>query len=221
MTAINVFRHADRVVMLTDSAFLERDGRLHSPAPKVYAMPHLSAVMAVRGIRALSMMLADFISPMAQSYDELSETMPGKLRDLWRPVKKKWEEDSRAGPGGGDFELVVAGISESSGPNCYALTSTGMNGLRPWERVDLDYAVSPVDGSMGPECVKDLIHRYADSAAISLMLAQRNVRTVYGSSELPICTVGGFIQETIVTRQSISTRVIHRWPDVIGEKIAA
>ena len=31
--------------------------------------------------------------------------------------------------------------------------------------------------------------------------------------------VGGFVQHTIVTRQGITTQVVHRWPDQVGRPI--
>ncbi|MGY2806391.1 hypothetical protein [Bradyrhizobium sp. USDA 4506] len=32
------------------------------------------------------------------------------------------------------------------------------------------------------------------------------------------CYVGGFAQLTTVTREAVTSRIIHRWPDKVGEK---
>jgi hypothetical protein len=50
------------------------------------------------------------------------------------------------------------------------------------------------------------------------MQAQRN--TSYQFLEgAPGCGVGGFIQRTTVTRDQITTRIVHRWDDEIGKRM--
>ena len=52
------------------------------------------------------------------------------------------------------------------------------------------------------------------------MRAQRALRLPLRQT-LGESVVGGFMQHTAVTRDGITTRVVERWPDVIGEMIAA
>jgi putative intracellular protease/amidase len=57
-------------------------------------------------------------------------------------------------------------------------------------------------------------------AAARILEIQRNaIVPVAGAAGRQLRTVGGFIQLTSVTADGISSRIIHRWSDRIGDKL--
>ena len=60
-----------------------------------------------------------------------------------------------------------------------------------------------------------------DDDMVTIAEQQRQIVEPYGPSHVPTSLVGGFLQLTTVTKHEISSRIIHRWPDKIGESIAA
>jgi hypothetical protein len=52
-----------------------------------------------------------------------------------------------------------------------------------------------------------------------MLEAQRHIVGTDSADAKPVVGVGGFAQETIVTADWISTRMLKRWPDKIGAPI--
>ncbi|MNW01522.1 hypothetical protein D3C71_1971670 [compost metagenome] len=66
---------------------------------------------------------------------------------------------------------------------------------------------------------KPLNTRLGTADIIALVESQRaNTDRPHGLP--PAHAVGCFLQETIVAKEGSKTRIIHRWPDVVGKKIA-
>lgn len=55
---------------------------------------------------------------------------------------------------------------------------------------------------------------------VTIMQAQRLTSYPFDDGSTG-CGIGGHIQHTIVTPDQITTQIIHRWDDRIGQKIAA
>lgn len=55
----------------------------------------------------------------------------------------------------------------------------------------------------------------------SLMTMQRNVKIKMPLAEQPTPIVGAFCEAVAVDAGGITSRIIHRWPDKVGERIAA
>ena len=90
-------------------------------------------------------------------------------------------------------------------------------GVTPWQVVDPgDFVFAPSNPEIEAGCAAGLRAAFSEAAAIDLLEQQRAMTTAGGA---PFCTVGGFVQLTSITREAITTKIIHRWPDEIGEQI--
>jgi hypothetical protein len=100
--------------------------------------------------------------------------------------------------------VLIAGFSEQ-GPEMHFYKSSTNDGLR---RMDGDFLVA------GPQVLEEApVNFDVYQHGIPAMEAMRLVGDENGYR------VGGFIAHIEITRDSVSTKIIHRWPDVIGERI--
>jgi len=221
MSAINTVIQADSVHLICDGASYDADGRLVSVGPKMQMLPHLNAAVACRGPRASVPLFADLLSAAASTYDELKAEAPTFLREL-RPMLDATFAHCELGA---DFDVVIAGISESDGPDAYLICSHERYGVQPWTVVQFaGLAMMPADAATQarvfasiPDNV-DLVDPERDGRII---LEAQRVFPIDHGGDRSFVGVGGFAQLTSITRDGISTRVIHRWPDEIGEPIGA
>jgi hypothetical protein len=117
MTVINTIRHPNAVHVITDGAATSPADQVVFNASKVYLMPQISAVLALRGPYMLTAMIAAQLQSLALSYDHfraivVMETAHifGQQVDAWRTVFPDPQ-----------VELVVAGFSESAGADKLAM----------------------------------------------------------------------------------------------------
>mgnify|MGYP001002900966 CR=1 FL=1 len=221
MSAINAIIQRDAVHLLTDAASYDSAGNLVAAIPKVALLPRINAAMACRGPRASVPLFCDLLNAAASSYDELKAKAPTFLRDL-RPMLAVTFAYCELGD---DFDVVVAGISESVGPDAYLVCSHQRYGVEPWTVVQFGgLAMMPADAAMKarvfasiPDNV-DLVDPERDGRII--LEAQRAFPMDHGGDR-NFVGVGGFAQLTSITREGISTRVIHRWSDEVGQPIGA
>ncbi|MBP1092985.1 hypothetical protein [Bradyrhizobium diazoefficiens] len=208
--------------MLTDGACLELDGRLSCRSSKVFPMPHLNAALAVSGGKFMGMLLADQIGRTEKTFDELKSGILAMSQAVEASVRPAWEK--QFGKGITEFNLFVAGISETRGPDSFLITNHDdylSMGVSPWTLVDLgEVTIAPSNDAFHAKwaeimCTDD----FGTEAAISLMNDQRQfVRP--NRAGIDVHTVGCFAQLTTVQRGQISSRLLHRWDeDVIGEPI--
>jgi len=221
VTAVNIIRQSSSVLVLTDGAHLEADGRLSCRGNKVFALPHLNAVLAVSGYKFMAMFMADQIGRTELSFDEMKSVIAVKAEAIQASVKAAWEQ--QFGEGATEFNLYVAGISETSGPDSYLVVSHGdysSMGVEPWTVVDLGgVSLMPSNEALHgrwAQRISDCLHV---EDAISLMNEQRQL-TSPRRAGIDAHTVGAFVQLTTIDEHGINSQVIHRWDeDIIGEKI--
>ncbi|MGN6311715.1 MAG: hypothetical protein ACTHNN_19415 [Xanthobacteraceae bacterium] len=132
----------------------------------------------------------------------------------------------------GAFELSVAGFSESAGPNGFRVTTIEIppgadkDTVQPWTIVEMPrgFNPSPCKSRADEEEIRAAIGRAPrslDGHAIAALQTQRKIAAREAASGLNPCWVGGFAQLTTVDADGVHSRVIHRWPDQIGQKVAA
>lgn len=219
MSATNVLIQSDRVHLMTDGAIYQPDGTLTAIGPKVRVMPHLNCAVAMRGAYLGLAPIMEEISNAASSFDLLKENMPELLRACAAGYAHLLTQCA-AGP---EFEIVVVGISESVGPAAYLIPSHDRYG-EPWRAMDLaGFVVLPCDKAILASVQAIVAGRIADRLdtavdGLAIMEAQR-AKPALDSGDT--CWVGGFAQLTTVTADSVTSRIIHRWPDEIGALIAA
>jgi hypothetical protein len=89
--------------------------------------------------------------------------------------------------------------------------------------------IGPLDQSRlipSPESALETVKWHGGEPLVSadapqIMLAQRLTPGPYPDGKGHGCVVGGFIQHTVLTPDSVTSRVVHRWPDEVGKLIDA
>lgn len=213
MSAINVLIQNERVHLYTDGAIYQPNGQLSGIGPKVRLLPHLNATMAMRGAFLGLAPIAEELSA-APSFDGLRDGIVDCLQKCAETYRHLLNQCA-SGP---DFEAVIAGISETGGPTAYIVASNDRYGA-PWSVIDLEgFSATPVNDVIHRRLYEIAAGRYADQLdpvadGLAIMEAQRAA----GEGAF----VGGFAQLTTVDADGVHSRVIHRWPDQIGRRVAA
>jgi hypothetical protein len=225
MTAINVLKQKAAVHVMTDGAHYAANGMLVGIAPKIYPLPHLRAAVATRGSKAMHIMGPDALGNCFETYDELKLSAVDRMRDIVGML----DEIFKATAFGSDFDLIVAGWSESSGPDSYLVCNHARHGQPPWTVVELGaFSLTPSDASIHAKVFAGFPKDAGaddldpDLEAVRVLQIQRSALLPCGPDDVPMHTVGGFAEITTITERSIESRVVHRWPeDRIGERIDA
>lgn len=126
---------------------------------------------------------------------------------------------------GADFEIVVAGISETSGPSAYIVASHDRYG-EPWELVPLTgLCITPANdeihermiAALPLDCTAEDID--PEEHGLAILEIQRAHLIENDGIEGKFCAVGGFGQLTTVTADAVTSQIIHRWPDNVGARL--
>lgn len=200
MTAINVFLRPDGAHVMTDGASVSTEcGRLKAIMRKAIAIPHLSAIVALRGPSLLVGTLALQIEHSRHSFDDAVEHFADDVRSM---------VDGRAGCGAHDVEAILVGWHAGAmEPSAYVVFTQGSDELPAYVALGLRGLVSPgVDGFEGSDMAGFDFRR----RGVEMMAAQRRAHPGH---------IGGVCQLTSVYRDRAETRTLARWPDVIGEKL--
>jgi hypothetical protein len=156
------------------------------------------------------------VSDGANSYDDLHENVVAILKANIEPVRSIWE--SKFGPDVMSAEIVVGGWSESRGrPHAFILATSETNaayGIPAWKVTEIDgLLLSPSDQTLSADfaIIQSEFGSQFRARAVELVRRQRTVGEKPG--------VGAFVQITTVREHGIETRILKRWPDVVGQKL--
>jgi len=225
MTAINVIKQYTSVSVITDGAGYRADGVLAFRVQKVFPLAHLNAVIATRGSPLFAPMFAYHASIRATEFDDLKRLAP-------EIAKEESSKASAAQPDtDSEFDLFIAGWSETSGPSGYVLCNHARHGIQPWQAIDL----GPINLSPHSEAIKaELDLAYPKGvAADDFDPVFDGLRGLEIQRKHPVehhwekhglrahAAVGAFAQLTTVTAEAITTKILRRWPDEIGEPLAS
>jgi hypothetical protein len=235
MTAINVITQRDRMIIMTDGAWYDASGVVTSISPKVHLLAHIGAVVAVRGGGSqLASNVIEFVTKgraAASNFDELVVLGTVSIKHIHEMMMAQglFFDDSP------DMDFVLCGWSPSkSAFEAYVIPTAhraefdaaGVKSFTPNRVPDIGFVPvpSPAEfaavGWTDPESVNAFD---PFTHGVRLMEAQRLVVGAMdngaGKNGVTGHGVGGFVQLTTITREAIETRIIHRWPDKIGERI--
>jgi hypothetical protein len=191
--------------ILTDGSIYEADGTLVGIGPKVRLLPHLNAAMALRGPHVLLAPIAEGLSA-ATSFDVLKEGIVSTLQAYVEHCPQLFQLCEA----GREFEVVVAGISETAGPSAYLVASHDRYG-EPWTVIELTgLSLTPSNDAVLGGVAETAAGRDADDLdpevdGLAILQAQRSA---YAGA-----FVGGFAQLTTIDGAGVHSRVIHRWND--------
>lgn len=200
MTLINILVDQDHARIYTDGALINPTDNVSVVGftSKVIALPHLDAVMATSGSVSSSLNFYALIGSLSSTdFDDLAERIE--------------EQVIAAAEHFAGAVLFLVGWSErGQRMRAFIMNHQAMGNRHPFARQDIGEFFMP----------PPLNPRLGTADMIAVAESQRaNTDRPHG---LPAAhVVGCFLQETIVAKEGSKTRIIHRWPDKVGEKIAA
>lgn len=233
MTAISSIVQRDKLHVISDGAGYDREGVMRLVASKVSQIPSYPGVVAARGATHVSDLLAHHFALHAPTFDVLVEKVEGLFPFLMDRFKDQLG-------GQNDCQLFIGGWSaarqrmefyflpsddlhlqevdgETRGDDEYDLQGAGA--LQLLDRGSILPALMEGDQERGfGEGGFDGDVEYYARTLLELQ-RQRKHEPCDGRHSKPTHIVGAFAQVTTVTRDSITTKILHRWPDKIGETI--
>lgn len=224
MTAINIIRQSNAVHIISDgAAYNATTGELMCEGQKVWSIGHLKAAIAVRGSPLFAPHVAISASLIVRTFDELIERAVGIIRESFNGTQLAISLS-----GSTEFELYIAGWSETRGPMHYFICNHDQHPTaKPWQLTDCgpNISLAPYNEEIGAELkrlfpVGRLPDRFDPTEdGLTVMEVQRRVPAEHRAGGM-FPAAGAFVQLTSITRDKIETAIIRRWPDVTGEKIS-
>jgi hypothetical protein len=222
VTAINVIQRPHAVHMLTDGAAYLPDGTLGLATQKVVAVAHLSAAFSARGPRLFMPLVGEHIAGAFKSFDEMVEGIIEVVRAASRDYLPLFDLCAH----GPTFQMVIAGWSTARRkPETYVLTDNGEKlGIPSWKLQPFGaLLVMPWDEDTAARIrlTKEEMAGRLDPVrdGLRILEAQRFAKAIQGRETEAAHGVGGFAQLTTITAENITTRILKRWPDLVGEKL--
>lgn len=222
MTAINIIRQTDRIWFMTDAAAYSSNGVIDNIASKVIRLGHIRSAIAMRGGYENGCVLRYMMEENGQSlgsFDALLQQMPAIIKAATQVYHRT------------TFELLFGGYSDArERMETYVCYSRGggqaadTNGVRTLVPAATPVALHDMSGAPAPTA--DLLMKVGLGTPIpnnlfdprehglALMEAQRMHKTEGGWH-----CVGGYAELTTVTREGVTSEILRRWPDKVGEPI--
>lgn len=221
MSTLTMFARDDRALVLTDTAGTTSDLTVSAWANKVATVPHLRMALTVQGAAEAVGTFANRLAGDLGSFDAIVRDGARYLAEEHADNAALWESSV----GLSDFRLGLVGWSEKRQRfDAYFLQSREADGVPAFTFVRRDIVMAP---ELDPS---DIAHLQIpkDGAAFSagaqayllrIMAVQRHATTLrFGGGE-PGYVTGGQVVATELTRDGITQRVMHAWPDKLGEPI--
>lgn len=212
MTAINIIKKPDEIIVITDGAMTSELGTVQLISSKVTLLPIAPAMIAVRGPWPLAHLLGMRATCDGWSFDELARNIS--------PLAKQIVKEA---PHFADSEITIAGYSEVGQclvtyllPCDHRYLAHGMHPFSMHERHD-EIISGPTPSAEGMRLAGFVCPQARDfdpdTHGVALVAAQR--LTPEWSRG-----IGGFVQVSTVTKDTVSSRIVHRWAeDEIGQRI--
>ena len=215
MSAIGAFVTPSGTHLFTDGACLDADGRLVGLSNKVFVLPRWNAAFALSGAAWMGGLLSNALADVdAADFDDLAADHFGMT------LRKALAFAASSGHPSHMLTTVIAlaGWSESRDkPALFTVTTFDRFEAKAFEPV-------PATRFLNPAGFCDLQSFEPQRPTETGLAMMRSIRcTKFDALSTPdrrnIFGVGGWCQHTVVARDNISTRVIERWPDRIGQQI--
>lgn len=229
MTAINIVRQEKAVHIISDGAWYAPDGFMKGFATKVFPLPNMPAVIAVRGSEIWLGMLGVLLGRHFETFDDLVAGIEDVLPSIYEQFT-----DIAVASGSPDFELYIAGISKARGRSeSYLIVSNesevpeGCMSPEAFRLTDLpDITSAPFPGNdLLAEAnfeTDQAFHRdRIERDGLHLLEIQRRMTFAPVSGAPEGFYVGGFAQLTTVSEDGVKQRIIHRFEsDRVGEMLS-
>ena len=209
MTALIAFALPDAGYVYSDGAVPWPDGRISHFSQKITIFGQLRAVVGVTGAAEFQSQLAERCGDVA-TFDELRSTFSDLVRETHAYVLSHISVDPR-------LTALLVGWSEKE-DRCEIYTVDSDAGVAAaWSRQGPGRASL---SSYTPELASEIARGglTLEDAAKNPAKLGPELMEAYRRAFIP-ATVGGFCQETVITAEGVTTRVVRRWPDRVGERI--
>lgn len=218
MSAFYALCFEDRIEILTDGAVYRDDGTLMDIRRKIWVSDHVPMAVTGRGgARLVENIAAAFLALSVQgSFDKTIELIMAAM-------------DARKGsePLAEHIEVLVAGISESSGPRLFYVASTNGHGFatfEPWQVYDAGFELGggpmPTPDEAAALGFTDVAGGLASFGAdLFEAMRRKPAENPIKPNLPPVYGIGGHVDHTVITREGIEITRLRTWDDRIGEPI--
>lgn len=138
-----------------------------------------------------------------QGYRDFDEVLAGLAHRLPTTIREVHEQVPGAPAHWGEFAVVLVGWQDGPRANVLHVVDNGTGAPRIKKHPALTFTAIP--------CNETLDAADIEGSAVRLLEAQRAVHTPEG------VVATGFVQLTTVGPQGVARKVLHRWPDRMGE----
>ena len=231
MSAVNIIVQRSAAHIITDGAKYLASGELVGIGSKCAALPHLPALMSLRGPNVLGF-VAETIGLKFASFDAFVDGVEVALEEFVDENEYLWEDSGQT-----LIELMFVGWSEVHRKfGAYAIRTAEANDkhteapdgganvihTKPYQLTELP------SGVMAPVVSEDALksvglsvssHEQFDPIVDGrrLLEAQRALKVSLFDGDPPTYHCGGLAMLSTVTRDGTVQKVFHRWPDKVGE----
>ncbi len=222
MSGILTYPIPEGLCLLTDGANVDLSHRLQHVGSKVLLMPEWPGAMALRGPAQFLWALRTHWGPAVPDFDGIlariteDAELIEQLHILHQCPRREWE-------------LVLTGWSQAR--QAFEVWDVYGGPIPPFEHPPLTLRQIPAGAGAWPAPEPEQVAalglteqsdppRSPHHTAALVMVAMRHSLQKNPNDERDVHhSIGGFLQETIISLDGCSTRIVHRWPDVIGERI--
>ncbi len=221
MTALNCFVTAEAAHIFMDTALyaVDKDASVLGFASKVFPLPRYNAVYGATGFYWGSVAMAGMLAESnLHSFDNLAEEFPRLVKEAIQKSRSIASGFSKRTYERGEF--LLAGWSDKENrPAAFILYLHEHEGHAPFHYMPITRFKSPVDSSIA---VMAFDPSAPEQSGLAIMRRQRQtafpVDAIAGGALHH--AVGGQCQYTTITRETLTMKVIERWPDEVGRVIS-
>jgi hypothetical protein len=216
MTAVNIVQRPGEVLVMTDGLRTLRSGASGHPCAKVSILPHIPLLVAVRGWTCLPhLMTARFASDgVGATFDDFLKFVPSFAQEVIPQLNAKFGEVAPA-------EFYIVGFSdERSRLETWKMASTDAYAARGQHPFELCFEEEPMTAAPRPSDEAIKAARFVCPTARKYDPLDHGLKMMDAQRRTCPDAIGEFLQLSRVTKEGISSHVIHRWPDTVGNGMA-
>jgi hypothetical protein len=207
MTAINIVQRSGDILVMADGLGYDPNGGPSRNVTKMAMLPHIPVLVAVRGLSGVAhVIVAKFAVDRTGDFDSFLEFVPGFARQI---VPEMCAHSKTP-----DFphEIYVVGFSrERARLESYFMATSDSYASRGREAYTLHLENEPMIATPQPVDEAITAARFVCPAAIEFDPSNHGVKLMDAQRRTYPGTIGRFLQVARVTREGISSHVIHRW----------
>lgn len=230
MSAINALVQRDAVHLLTDGLTYIHDEIIQTNSEKCISLRGMRAAIASTGPAGLSYLLAEMLERGCETFDEVVR----KDREWWRGAFDWYIENQRAGASEYATVVLIGWLEREDRSACFSIELSNGGATAAWiarnnphsdpDAVAHDLVELPILANPTPS-IDELIaaswpigvdrdKRDAETDLLHMMEIQRRKKMDDG-----LYYVGGEVTMTTITRDGVEQRLVHTWPDRVGEPV--